>query len=259
MWNGKEALEYLLQPESTRSPDIILMDVQMPILDGYRATHLIRQHQPYASLPGIDRVPIVAMTASAIHGDREKCEKAGMDDYLAKPVKGRVLEQMLVKWVLRRQHYTQSDGKLHSTATDHDSECSDYNYNTRTLAPSSPDQGPPLSAASPVFNPTAASTYDPLSGAKDEGERELSRVVAKEKAEELRNDKLLLAADTENRLPFHRSVSAEHVVHSPGNTALTEENVDRFVRDQQNAEKAEKAREVVKRPGSKLRMLSNRN
>ena len=83
---------------STSKPDVVLMDCQMPTLDGYRATHLIRHHRPYASKPCIRTIPIVAMTASAIQGDREKCAAAGMDDYLAKPVKGPLLESMLLKW-----------------------------------------------------------------------------------------------------------------------------------------------------------------
>jgi CheY-like chemotaxis protein len=79
------------------------MDVQMPVIDGYRATHLIRNTPPYSVFPGLRETPIVAMTASAIQGDREKCRKAGMDDYLAKPVKGKTLEKMLVKWVLEKK------------------------------------------------------------------------------------------------------------------------------------------------------------
>ena len=106
VWNGQEALDYLVsKPPADGSapptkPDIILMDCQMPILDGYRSTYLIRNEEPYASIPGMRAVPIVAMTASAIRGDREKCREAGMDDYLAKPVKAKNLEQMLVKWAL---------------------------------------------------------------------------------------------------------------------------------------------------------------
>ncbi|KAM5355536.1 hypothetical protein ACJ41O_002182 [Fusarium nematophilum] len=97
-WNGKEALEYLAgvhQGVNTK-PDIILMDVQMPIIDGYKCTHLLRHHLPYKSL--VQDVPIVAMTASAIQGDREKCTRAGMDDYLAKPVRSVILEKMLLRW-----------------------------------------------------------------------------------------------------------------------------------------------------------------
>ena len=72
------------------------MDVQMPVIDGYKCTHILRHHLPYRAFTR--DVPIVAMTASAIQGDREKCTKAGMDDYLAKPVKSKILEQMLVRW-----------------------------------------------------------------------------------------------------------------------------------------------------------------
>lgn len=59
-------------------------------------------------------VPIVAMTASAIQGDREKCKKAGMDDYLAKPVKGKTLEKMLVKWTMRKRVPGTSDIEVSS-------------------------------------------------------------------------------------------------------------------------------------------------
>ncbi|PFH55975.1 hypothetical protein XA68_17249 [Ophiocordyceps unilateralis] len=98
VWNGKEALDYLLDTSKGRNakPDIILMDVQMPIIDGYKCTHLLRHHQPFKPL--LQDVAIVAMTASAIQGDREKCTRAGMDDYLAKPVTMATLEKMLIRW-----------------------------------------------------------------------------------------------------------------------------------------------------------------
>lgn len=73
----------------------------MPIIDGYRATHILRHHSPYSY--STRNIPIVAMTASVIQGDREKCQKAGMDDYLAKPVKGKTLEKMLVRWAINRR------------------------------------------------------------------------------------------------------------------------------------------------------------
>jgi CheY-like chemotaxis protein len=71
------------------------MAMQMPIRDGYSATHAIRTEAPWKDIPEIRSVPIVAMTASAIQGDKEKCQLAGMDDYLAKPVKGKVLEKAI--------------------------------------------------------------------------------------------------------------------------------------------------------------------
>lgn len=97
-WNGKEALDYLMAAKQghKRKPDIILMDVQMPVIDGYKCTHVLRHHVPYKAY--VSDVPIVAMTASAIQGDREKCKRAGMDDYLSKPVKPGLLERMLVRW-----------------------------------------------------------------------------------------------------------------------------------------------------------------
>jgi CheY-like chemotaxis protein len=99
-WNGKEALEYLAAARegNRKKPDIILMDVQMPLVDGYKCTHVLRHHLAYKAF--IRDVPIVAMTASAIQGDKEKCQRAGMDDYLAKPVKSKTLERMLVRWSL---------------------------------------------------------------------------------------------------------------------------------------------------------------
>jgi signal transduction histidine kinase/chemotaxis response regulator CheB len=76
--NGQEALDLVQQEDF----DLVLMDVQMPVMDGFQATALIRQN-----LQGRDRhLPIVAMTANALNGDREKCLSAGMDGYVAKPI-----------------------------------------------------------------------------------------------------------------------------------------------------------------------------
>lgn len=120
VWDGKQALEYLLEPETPDHPlpNIILMDVQMPIMDGYRATHTIRTTAPFKDIPRIRNIPILAMTASAIQGDKEKCQEAGMDDYLAKPVKGKVLEKMLVKWALAKNLRTDKSKSLLGARSD---------------------------------------------------------------------------------------------------------------------------------------------
>jgi signal transduction histidine kinase/CheY-like chemotaxis protein len=94
--NGLKAVEGLRQKAKEGKPyHIVLMDVQMPILDGYEATKLIRKDP----LDAVRKVLVIAMTASAIQGDREKCLAAGMNDYLAKPVRSEVLKRKLDTYV----------------------------------------------------------------------------------------------------------------------------------------------------------------
>ena len=75
--------------------DMIFMDMQMPRLDGLGATRRIRARE--AERGG--RVPIIAMTANAMRGDRERCLAAGMDDDLTKPLRLQELDDMLVRWI----------------------------------------------------------------------------------------------------------------------------------------------------------------
>jgi CheY-like chemotaxis protein len=88
--NGSEALDLLHQ----QSFDLCLMDVQMPVMDGLTATGRIRQTEDPAH-----RLPIIAVTANAMTGDRERFLAAGMDDYLAKPVDTAKLRVMLERWL----------------------------------------------------------------------------------------------------------------------------------------------------------------
>jgi signal transduction histidine kinase/ActR/RegA family two-component response regulator len=89
--NGQDAVAAI----GAASYDLVLMDCQMPQLDGFEATRAIR-----AAEAGTDRhVPIVALTANAMEGDRERCVTAGMDDYLSKPFTKQALAAVLERWV----------------------------------------------------------------------------------------------------------------------------------------------------------------
>jgi CheY-like chemotaxis protein len=88
--NGREALAALDQG----SYRLVLMDCQMPEMDGFEATRRIRARQG-----GSARIPIVALTANAMEGDRNRCLEAGMDDYLAKPIQMEALKAALEAWI----------------------------------------------------------------------------------------------------------------------------------------------------------------
>ncbi len=91
--NGAEALAMLTEDRY----GLVLMDCQMPVLDGYSAARRWREQEARAATPR--RLPIVAMTANAMAGDRQKCLDAGMDDYLSKPVSRELLEACLQRWL----------------------------------------------------------------------------------------------------------------------------------------------------------------
>jgi signal transduction histidine kinase/CheY-like chemotaxis protein len=101
--NGQEAV---LSFESFPY-DLILMDIQMPILDGLGATIQIRtleEEMPLGDRENDEHIPIIAMTANAMKGDRERCLTAGMDDYLTKPVSPEKLRAKLIKWLPNAGH-----------------------------------------------------------------------------------------------------------------------------------------------------------
>jgi CheY-like chemotaxis protein len=89
--NGQEAVDVL----DSQTFAVVLMDMQMPVMDGVDATRAIRAREVREQRP---RVPIIAMTANAMDGDRERCLDAGMDDYISKPINMNQLYEKLALW-----------------------------------------------------------------------------------------------------------------------------------------------------------------
>lgn len=90
--DGQTALDLL----ASNTFDLVLMDCQMPVMDGFEATRHIRQSSHERFNP---QIPVIAMTANAMHGDRDRCLQAGMDDYLSKPIVHATLIDMLNRWL----------------------------------------------------------------------------------------------------------------------------------------------------------------
>jgi CheY-like chemotaxis protein len=91
--NGREAIDiFMADPDKF---NLILMDIQMPEIDGKEATRILREK-------GFADIPIVAMTAEAMKGDRENCLRAGMDDYIPKPIKRETVFKVVRKFVIEK-------------------------------------------------------------------------------------------------------------------------------------------------------------
>jgi signal transduction histidine kinase/AmiR/NasT family two-component response regulator/HPt (histidine-containing phosphotransfer) domain-containing protein len=126
--NGREALAAL----DKQPYDLVFMDVMMPEMDGYEATRLIRERENNAASPRRPRTLIVAMTAHALPSDRERCLAAGMDDYLAKPIRPNDVRGIIEKWAAQR-----------------------------AAAGSAPAQSSPAIAPAPPVSESAASALEP--------------------------------------------------------------------------------------------------
>lgn len=225
----------------------------MPICDGYKATHLLRHHLPYKTF--VRDVPIVAMTASAIQGDKEKCKRAGMDDYLAKPVQSKMLEKMLVRWALNKR--TLPTPQPSSAASD----CSASSDNCTNSGipcvgieeqeeapqalepPGSPQTRPQnpglegedsrssLLTPRPKLSPIPSQSFFDLPRSTEPSSPaapQIRRVETDEMAQQSRDDKLIDAASG-------GASGVSPLVHTPmieKGEALTEANVEKFQREE---------------------------
>ena len=117
--NGAAAVEIVRQ--SPTPFDLILMDVQMPVMNGFEATEFLRQDLGLTT-------PIVALTANAIRGEQQKCLSAGMNDYLAKPFKEQDLLKMVYNWTHRPHHGQQQADKLYDLSLLHDTARGDQKF-----------------------------------------------------------------------------------------------------------------------------------
>src|SRR5690606_23108062 len=122
--NGQEAIDILKQEDF----DVVLMDVQMPVMDGYEATRNIRQHFPTPK----NTIPIIALTASVIKSDLDKCRSAGMNDYVPKPFKASQLFSTIAKVTGRTMKYIEKPEneieKVEKTVTSATTQYTDLSY-----------------------------------------------------------------------------------------------------------------------------------
>ncbi|MYM37663.1 response regulator, partial [Duganella sp. FT94W] len=128
--NGEEALHSVLADDF----DLILMDCQMPVMDGFAATSEIRRHELQRGRAR--SLPIIAITANALQGDRESCLAAGMDDYLSKPFTQQALGQTLSRWIsLPRAAVATAEAPAEAPAPDDDIIHRQALDNIRALSP----------------------------------------------------------------------------------------------------------------------------
>lgn len=201
----------------------------MPIMDGYRATYTIRNAQQFASDLELRGTPIVAMTASAIQGDREKCQMAGMDDYLSKPVKKPNLEKMLVKWAIegrrKRAELAQNPTKSRPNTSRHTS--------SFTSGVSSQSSQEHLTSELDRLEFAHRAAAD--RSAESTNDTALRQQQAEEKAITLRNDALIESGEDPKSMigrglsddGQERDKAATATATAPTN-ALTTENMQKF-------------------------------
>lgn len=124
--NGQEALAMLTKQRF----DLIFMDCQMPVMDGYECTRQIRD--PNSSVLN-HHIPIIALTANAMRGDKEACLEAGMDDYVSKPVEAETIEQMLRKWLAQEKIISDTESTVMQETTEEQSVFDKSSFSSRLM------------------------------------------------------------------------------------------------------------------------------
>jgi len=225
----------------------------MPILDGYRATQIIRTQEPFNATEAYQAIPILAMTASAIHGDKEKCQEAGMDDYLAKPVRPAKLEHMLVKWAIKGRHKRQQLRKRAISAARTDAAA--QKARSGSPAPSAATE-PPTAATAATAPPPRAPPQGALEtqlgrivyqsdaalarSSETDNDSEMRHMHQEEMAASLRDDKLLaLGSDGRRHQPSLSGALHAQRDHGYPTLPLTAENIVRLGRLRERGEEGD--------------------
>jgi CheY-like chemotaxis protein len=129
--NGREAVEAIRHSRY----DLVLMDCQMPDMDGFSATQAIRQN---LAETGGEHLPIIALTAYAMTGDRERCLEVGMDDYMSKPFTEMQLRAVLARWLMPSSRVTAADAPPLVTDMQADTPVLDVDGGTSAASPLDP-------------------------------------------------------------------------------------------------------------------------
>jgi signal transduction histidine kinase/two-component SAPR family response regulator/HPt (histidine-containing phosphotransfer) domain-containing protein len=184
--NGREALEAL-----DRKPyDLVFMDVMMPEMDGLEATHMIRKLEASGGSVNFNsHIIIIAMTAQAMQGDREKCLEAGMDDYLSKPIRPKDVRSVIERW---SEHISSAASARPTPAS-----------------PPAASAPPPEAEESPVEMDRLLD----LTGGSSESLRELLDLYSRQTTEQL--------AQLESAIRANHSEVVRHVAHSCAGASAT--------------------------------------
>ncbi len=216
--NGLKAVEAVSQ----NSYDLVFMDCQMPEMDGYEATKIIREKKKVLLPEGkssmltqetdtvtISRIPIIALTAHALQGDREKCLSAGMDDYIAKPFGKDRLREVLKKWLDGKKDYKE---KAVSSSVGKGMPCEPLQANKQLLLDS---DTPSEQSQSPSIIDQKA--LDNIRALQEEGEDLLNKIItiflndAPERLKELREAVNSRDAPSVNRSAHTLKSSCAHL------------------------------------------------